>query len=333
MAFIVPEFASETCDAPGTGGPTLLGKDASRPCRTFDNALNTGDTTYYVMSDGLPGGQSEICSGTYTSTSNTLTRTTIMTTAGNTTPLNFSGKDVKVFAGFPTSKLLLLDVSNNLSLPGKVTVTGAATASSTLAVTGATTLASTLSVSGATTATSLTATGVISTTAVSGTTVSGWILQSSGTSSFGPSGYTYGVLANATNMLAGAYVAASDGDLKSDIQEIDGQRAMHWLETARPVEYKKRPSYSASMDESVPEAGFIAQDVVAAGYGQYVQAVPSPGMPVRPEIGMPADTMMALANGYGIPFLTAALKELAASNRDLVVRVASLESALSTEAP
>ncbi len=82
-------LVQETCNNPGTGTTVnLLGAVASR--RSFASSYSSGQTCFYVLSDGL---LSEWGIGTFTSGSpNTLARTTVIgNSAGTTARLNFTG--------------------------------------------------------------------------------------------------------------------------------------------------------------------------------------------------------------------------------------------------
>ena len=110
----------------------------------------------------------------------------------------------------------------------------------------------------------------------------------------------YGILATG-NMLADLYYAISDIRLKTDIREITEADGEAWVKTAMPMTFLKK---------GVPEAGFIAQDQVRAGYSQYVGSYDHPGLPELVDRGVTsrADVALNLSPTNYIAYLTAALQ-------------------------
>lgn len=137
----IASFVSETANNPGTGAITLLGPNLNLPCRSFSSAFVTGNVVEYVITTNTPGGQSEEAYGTYNSSTNTLSRTTIMTTAGTNAPINFTGP-VYVFSYPPASRVPLYDSAGVLNLPsglvspGSITATGSISTSGNFSATG-----------------------------------------------------------------------------------------------------------------------------------------------------------------------------------------------------
>lgn len=142
------------------------------------------------------------------------------------------------------------------------------------------------------------------------TTGTGWAMGSVGTGAFGPVAIGYGIVASGSNMLAVNYYAVSDVRLKLDIETISEVDAIEWLTRSRPVTYRKLPSYGADPETAVIEAGFIAQEQVAAGYGRYVGTAPCEGLPERVDgdLTSHADAMLTLSTGYQVALLTRALQ-------------------------
>lgn len=142
--------------------------------------------------------------------------------------------------------------------------------------------------------------------------VSGWIYNTTGGGPFSSGGSNFSFFASGgTSMGGGAFVATSDARLKSGIEEISEDDALRWVMTARPVTYLKRGTYEAPEESGIPEAGFLAQDQVRAGYARYVQAVKCEGMPERVDSDgfvSCADAMLMMPADNWIAYLTRALQ-------------------------
>lgn len=92
MALILKDRISETSTTSGTGAITLAG--ATSGFQAF-STIGDGNTTYYCITDGSAW---EVGLGTYTSSGNTLARTTVYSNSnGNTTPITLSGGIKNVF--------------------------------------------------------------------------------------------------------------------------------------------------------------------------------------------------------------------------------------------
>lgn len=151
--------------------------------------------------------------------------------------------------------------------------------------------------------------------------VSGFVYAPAGPSAF-VGNTNYGVGATGS-MYAANFYATSDVRLKSDIAPISAEAALHWLGTSEPVTFRKRLRYDSPESEALPDAGFLAQAQIRAGYGQYVGTVPAPGMPERLDAdgftSLP-DLQLTLSPGYQVAYLAAALKAALA-------RIEALEAA------
>ena len=118
----------ETAAAPGTGQVTLGG--AVTGFQAFSAICANGDTMYYAISNGAA--LWEVGLGTYVSSGNKFSRTTILASSNSGSAENFTGA-ITIFGDAPAAKLPLLDASGNLNLVGAVnyaaegTVTAAAT--------------------------------------------------------------------------------------------------------------------------------------------------------------------------------------------------------------
>jgi hypothetical protein len=92
MALVLKDRISETTTTTGTGAIALAG--ATSGFQAF-SVIGNGNTTYYCITDGSAW---EVGLGTYTSSGNTLARTTVYSNSnGNTTPITLSGGIKNVF--------------------------------------------------------------------------------------------------------------------------------------------------------------------------------------------------------------------------------------------
>jgi hypothetical protein len=140
------------------------------------------------------------------------------------------------------------------------------------------------------------------------TGISGYYLDSAGTGAFGPGPINCAVNAGGLAMLADRYVASSDGRLKSERREITTDEAMRFLWQVPPMLYLKDGNgYQAW------EAGFIAQDMVAAGLPQTLITSIDPDMPEeRYGITGPVGRRYEMQMGATVAYLAAAVRHLAA---------------------
>ena len=98
MAFKLFDRIQETSTTTGTGDFSLTG--AVTGFKTFGSRYSTGDTLYYAINDvdvnGAPSGAWEIGLGTY-SASNTLARTTVISSSNSDAAVSFAAGDKRVF--------------------------------------------------------------------------------------------------------------------------------------------------------------------------------------------------------------------------------------------
>jgi len=132
MALVVADRVKETTTTTGTGAITLAG--ATTNFVTFSSVLSNGDTTYYAIVDDA-NTDFEVGLGTYASSGNTLTRTTVLSSTNSGSAVNLSAGSKEVFITYPADKSVNRDASGNVSVSGGVTatsftgnVTGAVTA-------------------------------------------------------------------------------------------------------------------------------------------------------------------------------------------------------------
>jgi len=109
-SFIVADRVQETCNAPGLGVVTLLG--AVSQFQTFSAAIGNTNTTPYAIAD-VVGVNWEVGIGTYSSSGNTLTRTTVLASSNGGAAVNFSSGIQNVWVDYPAEYAVY--ASNNSS--------------------------------------------------------------------------------------------------------------------------------------------------------------------------------------------------------------------------
>jgi len=140
MALALKDRIKESSTTTGTGAYSLNGAETG--FETFSN-IGNGNTTYYCCTDGT---NFEIGIGTYSSSGNTLARTTILQSSNSDAAFSWVGGIRVLFCTYPAQKSVFLNADGNLpitnssSVGGSLAVTGAATVGGTLGVTGATTV-------------------------------------------------------------------------------------------------------------------------------------------------------------------------------------------------
>lgn len=116
MALVLADRVQETCTSPGTGAVTLLG--AVTGFQAFSSGVGNGNTCYYAISD--QGGPNwEVGIGTYSSSGNTLARTTPLSGSA-ATPVDFNSGTQTVFVTYPAEKSVNLNASGNVSALGTI---------------------------------------------------------------------------------------------------------------------------------------------------------------------------------------------------------------------
>ena len=120
MTLVTKDRVLETCSSPGTGAVTLLG--ATSGYQSFSAAIGNGNTCYYTIAD-QNGGNWEVGLGTYTSSGNSLARTTILSNSNaDTSPITLSGAS-SVFLTYPAEKAALLDADGVLAIGSPINYT------------------------------------------------------------------------------------------------------------------------------------------------------------------------------------------------------------------
>jgi hypothetical protein len=107
MALVLADRVQETSTTSGTGAFTLDG--AVSGYQSFATGIGSGNTVYYAIYDATAFAW-ETGLGTYTSSPNTLTRTTVFANSlGTTAFISFAGNTTSVFATYPGSKAVSTD--------------------------------------------------------------------------------------------------------------------------------------------------------------------------------------------------------------------------------
>ena len=112
MALILKDRVLETCSSPGTGAATLLG--ATVGYQTFSAAIGNGNTCYYTISD-QNGVNWEVGLGTYATSGNTLTRTTVLSSSNSGSTVNFNTGTQNVFVTYPSEQAVYQDASGYIT--------------------------------------------------------------------------------------------------------------------------------------------------------------------------------------------------------------------------
>lgn len=95
MALVIKDRVKETTTTTGTGPLSLGGAESNFV--TFSSVLSDGDTTYYGIVDS-ENTAFEVGLGTYASSGNTLTRTTIFASSNSGSAVNLQAGSKIVFA-------------------------------------------------------------------------------------------------------------------------------------------------------------------------------------------------------------------------------------------
>ena len=115
MALVVADRVKETTTTTGTGAITLAGAETNFV--TFSSVLSNADTTYYAIVDNT-NSAFEVGLGTYASSGNTITRTTIISSSNSNNAVDLQAGSKDVFVTLPSNKFPLLDGSGNVDING-----------------------------------------------------------------------------------------------------------------------------------------------------------------------------------------------------------------------
>jgi len=139
MALVVKDRVKQTTTTTGTGTLTLNGTVDG--FQTFAAALSDGDTTYYALLE--PSTNSwEVGLGTWTESTTTLARTTILESSNSGSAINLTAGEAEVFITQPAEKAVYYDANGDITPTGNVDVAG------TLDVTGAATFDDSVTIQG-----------------------------------------------------------------------------------------------------------------------------------------------------------------------------------------
>jgi len=123
MALVVADRVKETTTTTGTGAITLAGAEVNFVA--FSSVLSDGDTTYYAIVDDS-NQDFEVGLGTYATSGNTLTRTTVLASSNSGSAVNLSAGSKEVFINYPAGKSVYLDGSGQLVIGGTAVTSTAA---------------------------------------------------------------------------------------------------------------------------------------------------------------------------------------------------------------
>tara|TARA_A100000171_G_scaffold50328_1_gene61434 strand:- start:596 stop:1576 length:981 start_codon:yes stop_codon:yes gene_type:complete len=113
MALVIADRVKETTTTTGTGAISLAG--AATNFRAFSSVMSNADTTYYAIIDDT-NNAFEIGLGTYASSGNTITRTTVLTSSNSNNAVDFGSGSKDVFLTYPADKAVAKDASGDISV-------------------------------------------------------------------------------------------------------------------------------------------------------------------------------------------------------------------------
>ena len=113
MALVVADRVKETTTTPGTAAVSLGGAEPN--FRTFASVLSNADTTYYAIIDNN-NLAFEVGLGTYATSGNTITRTTVLSSSNSNSAVNFSAGTKDVILTYPADKSVFEDADGIVSI-------------------------------------------------------------------------------------------------------------------------------------------------------------------------------------------------------------------------
>lgn len=117
MALVIKDRVKETTATTGTGALSLAGAESNFV--TFSSVLSNGDTTYYGIVDSN-NTDFEVGLGTYASSGNTLTRTTVFASSNSGSAVDLSAGSKIVFCAYPSEKAVFEDATGKVTIDGNV---------------------------------------------------------------------------------------------------------------------------------------------------------------------------------------------------------------------
>lgn len=117
MALVIKDRVKETTTTTGTGAVSLAGAESNFV--TFSSVLSDGDTTYYGIVDSN-NTAFEVGLGTYASSGNTLTRTTVFASSNSGSAVDLQSGSKIVFCAYPSEKAVFEDATGKVTIDGNV---------------------------------------------------------------------------------------------------------------------------------------------------------------------------------------------------------------------
>lgn len=111
MALVLKDRVKETSATAGTGALTLGG--TSTGYQAF-SVIGNGNTTYYTIYDSTTGAW-EVGTGTYTASTNTLSRDSVFSSSNGGNLVDFAANTKDVFVAYPAEEAVTLDSAQTLS--------------------------------------------------------------------------------------------------------------------------------------------------------------------------------------------------------------------------
>ena len=112
MPLVISDRVKETSLTTGTGTITLNGTYGG--FQSFLSGIGNGNTTYYAIENDSNW---EVGIGTYTQSSNTLSRDTILKSSNSNNAISLNGVS-RVFCTYPSDKAVYLDANNDITFAG-----------------------------------------------------------------------------------------------------------------------------------------------------------------------------------------------------------------------
>ena len=119
MALVIKDRVKETTTTTGTGAISLGG--AATNFVTFSSVLSNADTTYYAIVD-TSNSAFEVGLGTYASSGNTITRTTVLASSNSGSAVDLQAGTKSIFCAFPADKAVVEDANGTVVIDGNVSI-------------------------------------------------------------------------------------------------------------------------------------------------------------------------------------------------------------------
>ena len=142
MALVLSDRTQESSTTTGTGAFTLAG--AATGFQSFNSGVGTGNSTYYTIADSTNNAW-EVGIGTYTHSTTSLSRDTILASSNSGSAVNFGSGTKQVFVTYPakrsamttgiTENKAIIDTSYTISTGANAMSAGPVTVASGVTVT------------------------------------------------------------------------------------------------------------------------------------------------------------------------------------------------------